>query len=54
MRELATTALQCERKQMALQTQWPAILQELVQEAVTELWDPKAFATKHLQELEKG
>ena len=53
MKGIASEAMECDRKQAALQKVWPSVFYDLVQNAVLDMWDSGAYSKKCLEELEK-
>lgn len=48
---LATQAIKMEQRQVALEELWPEIFAEMVQEAVSEMWDIDAYRLRISQDF---
>ena len=54
MRDLAKDAVLADQKRAALRNIWPQVLEEMVQNAVIDMWDSTAYMKKCFEEMEKS
>ena len=54
VQDLAKDAVLADQKRTALRKIWPQVLEEMVQNAIIDMWDSPAYMKKCLEELEKS
>ena len=54
VRDLAKEAVLAVQKRAALRNIWPQVLEEMVQNAVIDMWDSTTYMKKCFEELEKS
>ena len=54
VRDLAKDAVLADQKRAALRNIWSQVLEEMVQNAVIDMWDSTAYMKRCFEELEKS